>query len=210
MRTINYLIDSSINDESYEDKKIDTSTTGLLRLLIDIKMTQLDTVTGYTKNNTVVFSCIDHKKIKGDLPGDEIKKALSEGTWSGYSDTGSVYKSLRKLGEYRYLLVLKEYNRVQPEIHSNNFYSGISLVNGYVFDLKDKNMVHKFKVLGTNSDSVSHMTWGRKGERRSVSSSEWSNVLEADLYRNTIKKTYEYIFQDKPSVIFSDKSSAKL
>jgi len=210
MRTINYLIDSSINDESYENKKIDTTTSGLLRLLLDIKSTQLDTISGYTENNTVVFSCIDHKKNKGDLPGDEIKKALSEGTWSGYGDTGSVYHSLRKLGEYRYLLVLKEYNRMSPEIQSSNFNSGISLVNAYVFDLQDKNMVHKFKVFGTNSDSVSHMTWGRKGERQSVSQSQWRDVLESDLNRNTIKKAYEYIFQDKSRVIFADKSSAKL
>jgi len=209
MRKINYLIDSSINDETYENKKIDTSTSGLLRLFIDIKTTQLDTLTGYTKNNTVVFSCIDHIKSKGDLPGDEIKKALSEGTWNGYGDTGSVYRSLRKLGEYRYLLVLKEYNRLPPEIHSNNFNSGISLVNAYVFDLQDKNMVHKFKVLGTNSDSVSHMSWGRKGERQSVSQSQWRNILEGDLNRNTIKKTYDYIFQDKSNVIL-DKSNVVL
>ena len=170
---------------------------------------RLDTLTAYTKNNTLVFSCIDHIKNKGDLPGDEIKKALSEGTWSGYGDTGSVYRSLRKLGEYRYLLVLKEYNRLPPEIHSNNFNSGISLVNAYVFDLQDKNMVHKFKVLGTNSDSVSHMTWGRKGERKSVSQSQWRDILEGDLNRNTIKQTYEYIFQDKSNAIL-DKSNVVL
>ena len=115
-------------------------------------------------------------------------------------DIGSVYRSLRKLGEYRYLLVLKEYNRMEPTIHSDNFNSGISLVNAYVFDLKDKNLVHKFKVLGTNSDSVSHMTWGRKGEQRSVSQSQWSSVLGGDLDRNTIKEAYEYIFREPSTV----------
>ena len=196
MRTINYLIDSSINDESYENKKIDTSASTLISLFINIKATQLDSLSGYSRNNTLVFTCLDHKKNKGDLPGDEIKKALSEGSWNGYDDTGSVYRSLRKLGEYRYLMVLKEYNRLPPAIHADNFNSGISLADAYVFDLSNKNLVHSFKVLGTNSDSVSHMSWGGKGERRSVSQTQWGSILEGDLDRNTIKEAYEYIFRE--------------
>jgi hypothetical protein len=199
LRSINYLVDSSVNDEEYEKKAIDTGALALLTLFLDIKRTQTDSLDGFSKTNTFVFTLLDHKKNKGELPGDQIKTALSEGTWSGYSDTGSVFRSLRQLRDYKYVLVLKEYNRLRPTLQQDRFSSGVSLVDAYVMSIEDKSILHKFKVLGTNSDSVSHFTFRRRGEQGNVSSTQWSSVLENDLNKNVVKEAFEYIFRDNVS-----------
>lgn len=194
LRSVNYLMDSSVNDEAYEKKKIDTSTGGILQLYFDAKSSQKDSLVGFDQNNTLIFSCLNHVKIKGELPGDEIRKALSDGEWNGYSDTSAVFSALRKLGNYKYLMVLKEYNRLHPDVQTAGFSSGLSLVQGAIYNIETKATLHTFKLMAANSDSVSHYTFGRKGESRSVPRSQWGSVLENDLNANVLKEAYEYVF----------------
>jgi hypothetical protein len=195
--TINYLMDSSVNDEDYEKKKIDTSTSGMLKLYFDILGSQKDSLTGYNKENTLIFSCINHTKNRNGLPGDNIKKALNEGVWSGYDDTASVFKSIQLLRDYKYLLVLKEYNRANPVVMNEGYAPGISLVNGTVINIDNNKIEHKFKVMATNSDTVNYVGFRRKGESDNVMSSEWYRVLESDLNKNILKKGIQYVLHQE-------------
>lgn len=199
LRAINYITDSCVNDESYEKKKIDTGTDAILKRYFEVLETQSDSLVGYTHENTVVFSCINHKKSKSGLPDESIAKALSDGEWKGYSDTSSVFKSLNKLKNYKYLLVLKEYNRLSPVVEEEGYNSGVSLLDAYIFNVDTKAIEKKFKVLATNSEKVSQFTVGRKGSANSVSRSEWRVILENDLNSNAVKAANKYVFHEEAS-----------
>jgi hypothetical protein len=194
MHTLNYLVDSCINDEDYEKKKIDTAMNGLLKLYLNILATQKDSLTGYNKENTAVFTCINHQKDRSYLPDENIRKALNEGVWNGYSDTSGVFHSLQQLRDYKYLLVLKEYNRVSPTAQGKTFTPGISLANGIIINIDNKKIEHTFKVMATNSDSVSHYSYSSRGES---SSPEWYSVLQGDLNGNAMRKGAQYVFHDE-------------
>lgn len=197
LRSINYLIDSCINEEAYEKKKIDTSMGGLLKLYFNTLESQKDSLTGYNRKNTLVFSCIDHKKDKGSLPDEYIKKALDEGVWKGYSDSATVFQSIRQLNNYKFLLVLKEYNRMNPTVKKEGYSSGVSLVDGFIINIESKKIEHSFKVMGTNSESVSYFSFRRKGESKNVRSEEWYQLLEGDLNSNVVKKGTQYVFHEE-------------
>lgn len=198
LRAINYITDSCVNDEAYEKKSIDTSEDGMLARYFEVMETQEESVVGFTRENTVVFTCINHVKSKSGLPDESVAKALSEGEWKGYSDTSTVFKSLNRLKNYKYLLVIKEYNRLSPVVEEKGYNSGISLADAYIFNLDTKSMEKKFKVFATNSEKVSQFKVGTKGSSPSVPRSEWKAILENDLNANTVKAVNKFVFHDEP------------
>ena len=201
MHAINYFIDSSTNDEAYEKKKIDTSRSSIIKLYLNVLASQQDSLNGYNRKNTLVFSYIDHKKGRSYLADDYIKKALEDGEWKGYSDTATVFAALQQLKDYKYLLVLKEYNRLDPSVQKEGFRSGLSLSDAAIINIEERKIERRFKVMGTNSDSVSHFSYGRKGASSSTAPHEWLGVLESDLDGNVLKKASEYVFREESMAI---------
>jgi hypothetical protein len=201
MHAINYFTDSCINDEAYEKKKIDTSMGPMLKLYMTVFASQRDSLVGYNRKNTLVFSYINHKKDKSYLPDDNIKKALEDGEWKGYADTASVFGSLQQLKDYKYLLVLKEINRFNPTVQKEGFSSGVSLADAAIINIDDRKIEHRFRVIAANSDSVSHFSFRRRGESGSMAPHEWLNVLESDLNGNVVKKASKYVFRDESVAI---------
>lgn len=200
MHAINYFTDSCTNDEAYEKKKIDTSRNNLLKLYITVLASQRDSLSGYNRKNTLVFSYLGHKKGQFYPVDEQIKKALDGGEWKGFSDTATVFADLQKLSNYKYLLVLKEYNRMVPVALEKGFNSGISLADGAIINIEERAIEHRFKVMGTNSDSVSHFSYGKRGGRN-MAPYEWQELLEGDLNGNTLKKATDYVFAETPEVI---------
>ena len=201
MHAINYFADSCGNDDAYEQKKLDTSIGGMLKLYLAVHKTQQDSLAGYNRKNTLVFSFINHRK-EGSLFSDEnIRKALEEGDWKGYGDTARVFAALQQLRDYKYLLVIKEYNRLRPTVQQKGFSSGISVADAAIINLENRSVEHKFKVVAANSDSVSHFSYGTRTNGDNMSAGEWVGLLENNLNGNLVNKAPKYVFREEALAI---------
>jgi hypothetical protein len=200
MHAISYFTDSCMNDDGYEKNKLDTSRNNLLKLYISALASQRDSLSGYNRKNTLLVSYMEHKKGQAYQADENIKRALEGGEWKGFSDTATVFADLQKLTNYKYMLVLKEYNRAAPIAFEKGFNSGISLADAAIINIESRTIEHRFKVMGTNSDSVSHFSYGRRAQSN-MPAYEWLEILESDLNNNTLKKATNYVFAETPVVI---------
>ena len=127
---------------------------------------------------------------------DEYKTSLDAGAWKGYyPDTSSVFKELRRLEQYRYVLVLKEYNRLLPKvINGDGYASGYSLVRGTIVSLKTGEVEKSFKLIAGNSKKVGTYRYMRSSD---ISTEEWRRTLESDLDRSVLTGAQEYVFGGK-------------
>jgi hypothetical protein len=191
LNKMNSMIDSSLSKVTYEDKAIDTSMNKLLMLYLDINMTQKDSLTGYNQNNTYVVSYFPSTNNLKEIINEDSKAALDAGDWKGYSDTSSVFSELRKLEQYKYILVLKEYNRVEPMLEKDSYISGYSLVKGRLLSIETGKELANFKVMAANSEKVSHYSYSGS----SSSSTQLRSTLKYDLEKNVLKEAYKYVFK---------------
>jgi hypothetical protein len=196
--TMNSLIDSSLDKVDYEQKKIDTSFNKLLGLYLSASMTQQDSLTGYNKTNTYVISDFPRVDMTDKhIIDKDCETSLHDGDWKGYNDTSSVYSELRKLEHYKYVLVLKEYNRVDPEPRTDGFISGYSFAKGRLLSIETGKELANFNIMAPNSDSVSQFKFRGKYDSYGGSSSltQLRTLLESDLERNVVKKAFKYVFR---------------
>jgi hypothetical protein len=193
LKTINTLLDNALSMNEYEDETIDTSEKRLINLYLKIMLTRRDSLAGYNKNNTLVISDFYGKIDNREVLAKEFQTSLETGSWKGYySDTGSVFPSLRRLQNYKYILLLKEYNRLAPGIVEKSYASGYSLMNGSLIDIETGAVKKTFKVMAGNSESVTHFSFAGTGS----SSEGMKSALENDLNTNVLKQAYKYVFRD--------------
>lgn len=194
LATMSTLIDSSLAKVKYDRKPIDTSMNKLLSLYLEAKLTQTDSLTGYNETNTFVITDFRGSRETKEIIGSNYKTSLDAGEWQGYGDTSSVFVELRKLEHYKYILVLKEYNRAEPHLESDSYTSGYLLVSGTIISIETGQTLKNFKLLVGNSDKVSHYSSSRN---YSGGSSEWKRELESDLNFNVMKAARKYVFGEE-------------
>jgi hypothetical protein len=196
LKSMNAIIDSSLSMVKYEEKKIDTAMEALLPLYLEAEMTHSDTLKGYDHNNTYVISQFpnDYSNSRQEIIGKEYQTALEVGTWNGYGDTSHVLAEIRKLDQYKYILLLKEYNRVEPKLAKDVFHSGYSFVQAKLISIETGKELKNFKIMAGNSDKISYMSSSGSssyGEQESIRSR-----LKGDLESNVVKEANRYVFGD--------------
>jgi len=195
LKTMNAIIDSSLTNIKYERKVIDTSENNLVELYMQAALTHMDTLQGYNQNNTFVLSDFPKSESHADIIDKEYQGPLQTGEWkSSYGDTSSVFREMRKLDQYKYILLIKEYNRVAPEVQGSKFKSGYLFAKARLLSIETGKEVKNFKLLSVNSDQVRHFASSGSG---SSASSQLKNSLEFDLERNAIKDATDYVFGKK-------------
>ena len=188
-KTMNAMIDSSLNNIKYERKVIDTAEKNLVGLYLMAALTRTDTLQGYTEKNTFVVSDFGESQSRTDIMDKEYQNALASGEWkSGYGDTGSVFREMRKLDQFKYILLVKEYNRVSPQVLGDKFKSGYLFAQAKLLSIETGKEIKNFKLLTVNSDQVSHYSTSGGG---GVS---LKSALEYDLKKNALKDAKEYVF----------------
>jgi len=191
VKTMNAIIDSSLEKISYEKKKIDTSTDNLINLYLQSRLTQMDTLVGYNEKNTFVVTEFPGLKEHREIINEEYRTSLETGVWkSSYGDTSSVFSEIRKLDGYKYILLLKEYNRIRPEIEGKAFRSGYSFAKARLFSIETGKEIKNFKLIAGNSDKVSHFSMSGSGS----SAGALQSAVEADLNGNVMKHARDYVF----------------
>jgi hypothetical protein len=191
LKTINTLLDSALSMNEYEDKKIDTSEKRLINLYLSTVLTRKDSLTGYTKTNTLVITDFYGKIDNREVLAKEFQTSLETASWKGYySDTASVFPSLRKLQNYKYILLLKEYNRLAPEVVEKSYTSGYSLMNGALIEIETGAVKKTFKLMAGNSETVTQFSFAG-GES---STERLKRTLDNDLDANVLKQAYQYVF----------------
>lgn len=192
LNTINALVDSAMAKDEYIKKPVDTSESNIIRLFMEAELTQADSLSGYTPFNTLVATHFHSEKGTEPILSESYYKALQSGSWEGHADTATVLPELRKLADYKYILVLKEYGHVSPVMADSTFNSGYSLMNAYLVDIQNGKLLKKFKLLGHNSKQVRQFSFSSGGRDFGA-----VRLLEADLKKNTLSKAEEYVFHEK-------------
>ena len=189
LNAMNNLIDSTLSTINYEDKVIDTSLSALLVLYADAKLTQYDSLTGYNEKNTFVVSEFPHSKEREPVINESIRNSVMAGEWKGYfSDTSSVFSEVRKLNQFNSILVLKEYNRIEPQALEDGYTSGYSFVIAILVDIETGKMLKKFRVMSSNSEKVTQFSI------QGASASSLVSTLNRDLKMNVLKDAQNYVF----------------
>lgn len=188
LETMTSLIDSSLAKVKYNSKAIDTSLSKLLSLYLETTRTRQDSLTGFTKDNTYTHFDFLSQKTEFQIMDKEYQASLESGQWNGYSDTSSVFKEIRKLQDYKFLLILKEYGKVQPTMKHKSFQSGYSLSTASIISIESGKVLKEFKFLIGNSDSVSHFTSGY-GSGRNI-----ADELQSDIESNVRVEARNYVF----------------
>ena len=193
VQTMNSMVDTSLNSIIYDEKKIDTSMDALIALYLEAASTQTDSLTGYDKHNTLVISNFHNNDTHAEVISKDCQSSLEAGEWKGYySDTASVFGELRKLEKYKYILVLKEYNRVNPETEGSGYTSGYSFVRGKILSIETGKRIKDFNLMAGNSDEIKYYTTSKSSS--SGSSAELRRNLENDLDKNVKKEANKYVF----------------
>ena len=197
LETVNELLDSALQEEAYREK-IDTTEEALMALYLTTRLTTADTLNGYNPSNTLVVSQLYGSSSERDVVSGNLQEALQSGAWKKgyYGDTSSVFADIRKLEAYKYLLVLKENNRVQPTVMTDGYASGYALVKGAIINIETGAVEKEFKLLAGNSEKVDHYQFGSRNES-SVSSSQWQRTLDADLSKNIRQQANKYVFGEE-------------
>lgn len=188
------LVDSATEKDEFSAKKIDTTTSSILKLFIAAKSTQIDSLTGYTPENTIVVSHFHGQQNHNPVIEEHFEESLWKGQWTGYrTDTTYVFGELRKVSQYQYVMVVKETNRVDPQVTDGGYNTGYAFANVSLIDAHTRKVIKQFKVMAMNSDKISEMSMGSS----SVSNSRWMTKLQGDLTRNLLKEAGAYVFEDK-------------
>jgi hypothetical protein len=196
LTTMNTMVDSSMSSIQYEDKKIDTSIDVLVALYLQAAATRTDSLIGYDEDNTITISQFHSNSDRQEIMNKEYQTSLEAGDWRGYyADTASVFEQIRKLEKYKYILLLKEYNRVDPHVENDIFTSGYSFVKAKILSIETGKLVKEFTVIGGNSDKVNYFTQSNSSQARS--DADLARTLEGDLDKNVIKEVNEYVFHKK-------------
>jgi hypothetical protein len=136
---------------------------------------------------TDFYGKIDNREVLAK----EFQTSLETASWKGYySDTASVFPSLRKLQNYKYILLLKEYNRLAPEVVEKSYTSGYSLMNGALIEIETGAVKKTFKLMAGNSETVTQFSFAG-GES---STERLKRTLDNDLDANVLKQAYQYVF----------------
>ena len=196
LQSMNTMIDSSLSSVLYEEKEIDTSEDALVLLYLQIAATQMDSLTGYDKNNTLVVTAFHKRGGHSEVINSDCQSSLEAGEWKGYySDTASVFAELHKLEKYKYILVLKEYSRLDPVTEGSGYMSGYSLVKGKLLSIETGKQIKDFSLMAANSDEVKYYS----ASKSSPSSAELRRNLESDLDKNVMKEANKYVFGEEVS-----------
>jgi len=191
LTVINALVDSVLDKDEYKAEPVDTSESSLYSLYFTAQLTQLDSLKGYTEENTILIIKFHDKSDRPSILSDDYKTALNGGSWSGYqTDTGVVFSELRKLNNYKYILVLKEYNRLSPVILDKAFNTGYSFINASIIEIETGNVKKSFKMMTANSEEITEFSY--RGSE--VSKAEWKRNLERDLNKNVLMEAKKYVF----------------
>ncbi len=195
LSAINALVDSALEKDEYKEEPVDTSENSLYSLYFSAELTRMDSLKGYSKENTIVVTRFKDKSDRPSVLTDDYKTAFSKGSWSGYfSDTAVVFNELRKLDQYKYILVLKEYNRLAPLVFDKGYNSGYSFINASIIDIATGKIIKKFKLMTGNSEEITEYSYSGSN----VSKAEWARNLDRDLKKNVMDEAYQYVFGKKP------------
>ena len=198
LQSMNTMIDSSLSSVLYQENEIDTSEDALVLLYLQIAATQMDSLTGYDKNNTLVITEFHRRGGHTEVISSDCQSSLEAGEWKGYySDTASVFAELHNLETYKYILVLKEYSRLTPVTDGSGYNSGYSLVKGKLLSIETGKQIKEFNIMAANSDEIKYYSSSKSSG--STSSADLRRNLESDLDKNVMKEANKYVFGQEAS-----------
>jgi hypothetical protein len=176
--------------------KSEIDSNNAIKYFLEALATQTDSLGGYTRENTYIVQQKFGKETRDpNLLTPAQKSILENGAvTSDYVDTSSFFYAIRQVKAYKYLFLLSEYNRLDPEVQEGSFNSGYSMNYGQLINLETGELLKSVKFFTTNSDTVSTMSYRTEGDRGRVSRSQWTAQLKADLDQNTINKVEAYLF----------------
>ncbi len=189
---IDQLTDSLLSLPIAKQKPIDTSESAMLSLFLKIIQTQKDSIQGISDTNNLVIASFDDPLTGSPYISQGDFEMLKTRQYNGeYMDTSTFGKMLRRIKGYRYLTLVREYNRVDGQIIDNHAYApGYLLSDVYIMDIENGKLISKFKSLGSNEDTVSTVVYGETTGARE----QFDRELNYDLIRNSIKSITEYIY----------------
>lgn len=189
---IDQLTDSLLSLPVAKQKPIDTSESAMLSLFFKIIQTQKDSIHGVNDTNNLVIASFDDPLTGSPYISQGDFEMLKTRQYNGgYMDTSAFGNMLRRIKGYRYLTLVREYNRVDGQIIGKNAYApGYLLSDVYIMDIEKGKLISQFKSLGSNEDTVSTIVYGETTGARE----QFNRELNYDLIRNSIKTITEYIY----------------
>ena len=176
-------------------KKLDTSK--IMSIALSAMDSKTDSIEGIDETNNLVltsFRKMYSYSTNSWYNEDYLQTLKTRNESSSYADTAAMQNFMRKVKNYHYVTVIKEYNRADPTLLDDSHFSeGILLSDVFVVELSTGKTIATFKDLASSSENVSTI-------RSSYSTDgDFSAQLQHDLERSAVKSVVQYLYKNKSS-----------